>query len=67
MSGWDQPGQDWRTSRSIDPAWANPNAPPEFQCEEHLEAFITAIFPGPHRCNPRLDDFLTGKGSSSKE
>jgi hypothetical protein len=52
--------RDWRKSRSIDPAWANPNAPPVFQCDEHLEAFITAVYPGPHRCNPRLDDFILG-------
>ena len=52
--------QDWRKSKSVDPRWANPSDPPIFQSDEHMEAYITAIYPGPHRCNPRLDDFLQG-------
>jgi len=36
------------------------DAPPKFNSAAEIDAFVDEVFPGPHRCNPRLDDFLMG-------
>lgn len=53
---------------SMDPSSSSPkprpaahaDAPPKFESVEQINAFVDEIFPGPHRCNPRMDDLILG-------